>query len=116
MENKKYYFLYIFSILIICFVWIGPTIQTYEVEVELLSKDGVIVYAITPEEDEPEKKFWIYLKNTNEIITFMVGFVNVYFIVKHIKKRIRKKNNEDVDVPKRPTRFSRLLRRLFNIN
>jgi len=114
MKNKKYYFLYLASLLIISFVWIGPITQTHEIEVKMFD-DEIIRYAITEEKDEPERKFWNYLENTNEIITFVVGSVNIYFIIKHIRKYLRKKRDDD-EMSEQPKKFGRLLKNLFMFN
>lgn len=116
MKKKKYYLIYFVSFLIISFIWIGPKTQTHEIEFELSTRDGIVLYGISQETEEPEKKFWKFLGNTNEIITFVVGGVNIYFIIKHIKDYLKKKRGKDVDLPKRPTRFGKLLKRLFTFH
>ena len=111
MKKYKYYIVYGLSLVFILFIWLGPLTQRHEIDV-VYKKDTGILYSITPEPEPDKSNFWVFLSKTNGVLTFIVGSVNVYFIVKHIlEKREKRKLLE-----KKPKRFGYLLRNIFTRN
>ncbi len=99
MRIKKYYFVYIFSLILLGFVWIGPRIfnptpiYVGEEREIIFFHEEIMVKSIGKEIDkevdkEKEKKnYWVLIDNTNKIITFIVGAFNVYYLRLHLKKK-----------------------------
>lgn len=96
MKYYKYYLIYFLSFLFLGFIWIGPSFylkkemsvadsEVTDIQYSLRRIDDVSDISIKKE--EKKDVVWTSLDKLNTIITLLVGLVNTYFVIIHIKKR-----------------------------
>jgi hypothetical protein len=93
MGKKKYiyYLVYAASILLVFFIWFKPTPNMMLDHIIIEEYDERVMFY---EEKEPQK-FWSFVNKSNEMLTLIIGLVNIYFITNHI--RTKKKRVELID-------------------
>ena len=102
--DKKYYLLYLISVLVLMFIWLRPVMfqkkqdgqiseidKILETDVKITTKS---LYQVeeAPKTDQIISKEWFFVSKLNQIISLVVGLVNFYFIFVHIRKKLQRKN------------------------
>ncbi len=94
MKNKWFYLIYAISFLFLGFIWFSPSlfpekkeISPIERAIKLLELEDEVILRSEPEKEIKKDKIWKNLDKLNTIITLIVGGVNTYFVVIHIKKK-----------------------------